>query len=110
MHSSQRNPGRQSLPHLAPLEFPNQSIIQYVTVCVARRREILARPEIVQLLVDSWKQADHWLVGRYVVMPDHLHLLTANHTFEELDFVLAQSRDSQLANSRRKTDLAKGLF
>ena len=77
MHFPQRDPGRQSLPHLAPFEFPNQATIQYVTVCVAKRRQILARPEIVRLLVDSWRQAEHWLVGRYVVMPDHLHLFCA---------------------------------
>jgi putative transposase len=74
MHSPNREPGRQSLPHLTSLEFPNQTIIQYVTVSVAKRRQLLARPEIAQLLVDSWRQADHWLVGRYVVMPDHVHL------------------------------------
>jgi REP element-mobilizing transposase RayT len=74
MNLSPENPGRQKLPHLAPLEFPNQTIVQYVTVCVSKRRQLLARPEIAQLLVASWKKADHWLVGRFVIMPDHLHL------------------------------------
>ena len=28
-------------------------------------------------LVDAWLEADTWLVGRYVVMPDHIHLFCA---------------------------------
>lgn len=30
--------------------------------------------------MDSWRKADHWLVGRYVIMPDHLHLFCAPAT------------------------------
>ena len=70
-------PGRKRLPHLAPKEFPNQSIIIYVTQVVARRRTLLARREAVEALLNAWRQADHWLIGRYVVMPDHLHLFCA---------------------------------
>ncbi len=29
------------------------------------------------LLRETWKAADHWLVGRYVIMPDHVHLFCA---------------------------------
>jgi REP element-mobilizing transposase RayT len=76
-------PGRHRLPHLAPLEFPNQSTIIFLTVCVEKRRPLLARPEIVALLLDCWRQADHWLVGRWVILPDHLHLFCAPATFPE---------------------------
>jgi len=34
----------------------------------------LASPGVQQLLLDVWPRADAWLVGRYVLMPDHLHL------------------------------------
>jgi putative transposase len=78
MNSPHRaDPTRQSLPHLAPLEFPNQSIIQYVTVCTDRRRPILAHDDIHAVVVQSLMRANHWVVGRYVIMPDHLHLLCA---------------------------------
>lgn len=77
----ERDPGRKHLPHLAPLEFPNQTILLFITVCVSKRRPLLARPEIVALLLDSWRKADRWLVGRWVVMPDHLHLFCASGTF-----------------------------
>jgi hypothetical protein len=38
--------GRRSLPHLPSLEFANQSVLQFVTACVDKRRPLLARPEI----------------------------------------------------------------
>jgi len=79
-----RDPGRKHLPHLAPLEFPNQTILQFITVCSSSRRPLLARPEIVELLVDAWRKADRWLVGRWVVMPDQLHLFCAPGTFPSL--------------------------
>jgi putative transposase len=49
----------------------------FLTMCVKKRRPLLARAEIVALLQDCWRQADHWLVGRWVAMPDHLHLFCA---------------------------------
>ena len=70
-------PGRKRLPHLPPKEFPNQSVIIYVTQVVAKRRPLLARPEAVECLLNAWHRADHWLVGRYVILPDHLHLFCA---------------------------------
>jgi len=72
--NSNSEPGRKHLPHLPPMEFHNQTIFQYVTVCANKRRPILARPEIVQLLLNCWSNANHWTVGRWIVMPDHLHL------------------------------------
>lgn len=28
----------------------------------------------MKILLTAWQAADHWLVGRYVVLPDHLRL------------------------------------
>jgi putative transposase len=80
MQNPNYEPGRRTLPHLPSREFANQSVLQFVTVCVDKRRPLLARPEIVSLLLDSWRKADRWLVGRYVVMPDHVHLFCAPAT------------------------------
>jgi hypothetical protein len=57
MNPSTDGPGRMALPHLPSLELGNQTIIQYVTMCTARRRPLLARPEIVSLLIDAWRKA-----------------------------------------------------
>ena len=77
MQTPTSEPGRQRLPHLPSLEFTNQTVLQFVTICVDKRRPLLARPEIISLLLDAWRKADRWLVGRYVIMPDHLHLFCA---------------------------------
>src|SRR5213594_4278826 len=72
-----QDPGRKQLPHLPAMEFPNQSVIQYVSCNVVARRPLLANPEAHELLLAAWRKADHWLVGRYVLMPVHLHLFCA---------------------------------
>ena len=71
------NPGRKSLPHLPAIDFSNRSTVIYISQNVKFRRRLLARPEIHELLRTCWADADHWMVGRYVLMPDHLHLFCA---------------------------------
>jgi putative transposase len=63
--------------HLGPLEGHNLSIIIYVTACTAKRRKILSCPIMHQAIVDAWVEASTWLVGRYVVLPDHVHFFCA---------------------------------
>ncbi len=48
--------------------------LQFVTVCTKDRRAILAKDEAQEVLLASWEEANHWVVGRYVIMPDHVHL------------------------------------
>ena len=63
-------PDRTRLADLAPMEFPNQSVIIYVTQVVAGIRALLARSGAVETIFDAWRKADHWVVGRYALMPD----------------------------------------
>ncbi len=63
----------------APIHYPYRkregaSSIVFLTVCTDKKKSILARPEIHDLMRKAWQEADHWLVGRYVLMPDHIHL------------------------------------
>jgi len=46
----------------------------FVTVCAYQRRRIMASEEVRAALLQAWNEADHWHVGRYVIMPDHIHL------------------------------------
>ena len=48
--------------------------IVFLTVCTAHRQRILLNAATVPLLRSAWQKADSWMVGRWVVMPDHLHL------------------------------------
>src|SRR5262249_3233469 len=52
--------------------------IIFLTVCTENRKPWLASPEHHILLRSIWTEATAWLTGRYVLMPDHLHLFAAS--------------------------------
>ncbi len=65
-------------PAVMPLiQTGNLSEIIFVTVCTKDRKPLLGNDSAHHLLIDAWKTADHWQVGRYVIMPDHVHLFCA---------------------------------
>jgi hypothetical protein len=48
----------------------------YITTCVHDRKAVLAQDEPAGILVEEWRGAHRrhgWAIGRYVVMPDHIH-------------------------------------
>ncbi len=51
--------------------------IVFLTVCTLHRVSTLAQPSWRDALLGSWVAADAWLVGAYLIMPDHLHLFCA---------------------------------
>lgn len=53
--------------------------IYFVTACTARRQRILAGPDIYHAFLEFTQRATtlNVYVGRYVLMPDHLHLFVA---------------------------------
>ena len=63
------HPSRQDLR-----EIFNRPAILFLTVCTRDKKPILANEAVHNTLREAWKAADSWLVGRYVLMPDHLHL------------------------------------
>ena len=66
---SRKHPARQ-----LTVSVGNLSTILHVTACTFQRRRILACEETHNLILDAWTQAPEWTVGRYVIMPDHVHL------------------------------------
>ena len=42
---------------------------------------LLANEEAARRLIAAWQAASFWRVGRYVIMPDHIHLFCAPNTF-----------------------------
>ena len=56
---------------------PVNPTIVYVTVCCDKRVPWLTTDHHHELLLDIWQDTSHWVVGRYVLMPDHLHLIAA---------------------------------
>lgn len=52
--------------------------LYFITTCVALRREVLANPAAHAILRREWaglKDRHGWAVGRYVIMPDHVHFM-----------------------------------
>ena len=68
-HNTRKHPA-----HHPPLERHNKPIIIFLTVCTQGRKSVLANERVHRVLVDSWASTSQWKVGRYVVMPDHIHL------------------------------------
>jgi putative transposase len=68
--------------HLQRLSYVFQNHPRYfVTACVYNRRNLLADPVIHEILRKHWtKSLDlyGWVIGSYVVMPDHVHFFCAD--------------------------------
>jgi len=72
---------RRHLAHPPVRERFNEPVIIFLTVCSKDRKPLFARADSVAVIVDAWRRAEAWSVGRYVVMPDHLHLFCAPAVF-----------------------------
>ena len=77
MNNQDSLPSRRHPAHHAVLTTGNISPIVFLTVCARDRKDIFASSDVQQLLVCSWRQAIHWSVGRYIIMPNHIHLFCA---------------------------------
>ncbi len=55
----------------------NRSNIIFVTISTHKRKPILLNESARQAIVDSFLAAENYIVGRYVVMPDHIHFFCA---------------------------------
>jgi REP element-mobilizing transposase RayT len=69
---------RKQPAHLPLLNAPRAGNVIWLTICANSPRVRFDRDDIHTLLVSIWS-AEHsqWLVGDYVLMPDHIHLFTA---------------------------------
>ena len=64
------------LAHLDP--FARYSLV-FLTLCTAKRRSLLNNPEVHSIFRALWADSakrNGWRVGRYVIIPDHVHLFT----------------------------------
>jgi len=69
-------PGRKH-PARGVLISSQQPTIVFLTVCTKDRQRWLARENVHTTLKKIWLSTDTWLVGDYLLMPDHLHLFCA---------------------------------
>src|SRR5262245_26113603 len=78
---SRQFPARKHPAH-GVIIHPSQPTIVFLTVCTKGRSRWLAGPEIHDLLRSTWTKATAWYVGKYMIMPDHVHLFAAPGTPE----------------------------
>jgi REP element-mobilizing transposase RayT len=57
--------------------YSGQPTIVFLTVCAEARKLWLADAPVQEHLRAAWQSAHAWLVGYYLLMPDHLHLFCA---------------------------------
>ena len=57
-----------------------QSVIYFVTLCVAQRRPVLANEQTLNALQIATKKLQHWKVLAAIIMPDHLHAIVTPTT------------------------------
>ncbi|HUJ43935.1 MAG TPA: hypothetical protein VLW52_10035 [Opitutaceae bacterium] len=67
-------------PHHPLVRDHSRSPIVFLTVCSRNRKPTFARQEIADQFVCAWRDAGAWQVGRYVIMPDHVHLFCSPAT------------------------------
>ena len=54
--------------------------IYFITTCTFRRRTVLATSAVAAVLIKEWQEArgrHGWAIGRYVILPDHVHFFCA---------------------------------
>jgi REP element-mobilizing transposase RayT len=68
-------------PHLGRLRWVwVRDPVYFITTCTDGRRRVLDQLALVECLQAEWRLAETrhgWRVGRYVVMPDHVHFFAA---------------------------------
>jgi putative transposase len=68
------DPGRKHPAHPPVLDLHGVALIVFLTVCSKDRKPILAIADSAEAIINSWREAESRHVGRFVIMPDHIHL------------------------------------
>ena len=76
MHSSRKCP-----IHL-PIRYKgNRSVLIFVTICTKSRLACLLSEEGHRVICRAWAEATHYRVGKYLIMPDHVHFFCSPATY-----------------------------
>jgi putative transposase len=83
-HAPDNDIGRKS-PARGVQIYSVQPTIVFLTACAKDRKLWFANAAVHESLRAAWQSAQAWLVGYYLLMPDHVHLFCAPR---DLDFTL----------------------
>jgi putative transposase len=82
--------------------------IYFITSCTFKRRPILNSADVAKVLIQEWSDARDrhgWAIGRYVIMPDHVHFFCAPElaakTLSEFTQAWKQWTSKRLMHKRR---------
>jgi REP element-mobilizing transposase RayT len=76
-------------PPRIPVWLPwEQSVIYFVTICVADRKPVLANEAVFRALRIAIAKLRRWTVLAAILMPDHLHVIVSP----------SENRDAKLGN------------
>ncbi len=64
----------------------NRAVILFATVVTNNRQCVLADGNVQSVLLDVWQRTKGWIVGRYMIMPDHIHFFCAPTEYPPSDF------------------------
>jgi len=51
----------------------DKTVIYFITCCTANRQPCLANDDAHTAIRTAWSRLPDWKIGRYVIMPDHVH-------------------------------------
>jgi len=100
---------RQHLRRLEKVSSRIKRLIYFVTACTLDRKGVLTREDAFERIVSTLHEAarrESWLVGRFVVMPDHIHFFCAPES-ETADLSKFMKRFKSLS-TRRIWELGHG--
>ena len=71
---------RRGYPHHGDCRSTNSSLPIFITVCTKDRMPLLANTRTHLVLRELWSDTSRWIVGRYVIMPEHCHFIVMEAT------------------------------
>lgn len=84
-----QNPGerkkeafRREFPAAGVHAHSGEQTIVFLTVTTEHRQPWLPNEHAHAILTSVWREATAWIVGEYVLMPDHLHLFCSPRNLE----------------------------
>lgn len=96
------SPKRKHLTRLKKLSTKLKRVVYFITVCTNNRNAILADQEISKAIVACLRESaekELWAIGRYVVMPDHIHFFVSPRS-EGADLSKFMKRFKSLSSRR----------
>jgi REP element-mobilizing transposase RayT len=112
-NTTKKLPVRKHPAHPIPVEKHNVAIILFVTLAIHPRGNFLCNPTFHEAFLNACYDADAWSVGRYVIMPDHVHLFCAPAQCPTVDIkrwsVYLKERITKRLNKMQEHAFAQGL-